>query len=80
MTLDLVYLTVRQATRTVHFLNDQVYWECKEMLANEVWPNGWKNTPLEHRLNHAPGNTLQFKFGNVLSDHVRLSRLKNTPA
>jgi hypothetical protein len=35
-----------QASRALHFGEDQIFWECKWTLANEVWPQGWKNTAL----------------------------------
>ncbi|OAG07311.1 HET-domain-containing protein [Paraphaeosphaeria sporulosa] len=29
------------ALRTLHCQGDQIYWECRTSICNEVWPSGW---------------------------------------
>jgi hypothetical protein len=61
-----------QASRALHFGKDQIFWECKRTLANEVWPKGWMNTAfdLPLHLSTQPDMKWQFKFENVRTDAV----------
>ncbi|KAF2441805.1 HET-domain-containing protein [Karstenula rhodostoma CBS 690.94] len=36
------------ALRTLHCQGDQIYWECRTSMCNEVWPSGWAES-LKHR-------------------------------
>lgn len=35
-----------QACRALHFCEDQMFWECGRLLANEAWPRGWSDMQL----------------------------------
>jgi hypothetical protein len=61
-----------QASRALHFGKDQIFWECKRTLANEVWPKGWMNTAfdLPLHLSTQPDMKWQFRFENVRTDAV----------
>ncbi|KAL1795384.1 hypothetical protein ACET3X_007200 [Alternaria dauci] len=60
------------ATRTIHFGNDQAYWECKCTVANEVWPLGWLNTPLESLFRERTDSSWKFKLDDVPSTNNSL--------
>jgi hypothetical protein len=65
---------ITQASRALHFGKDQIFWECKRTLANEVWPKGWKNTAFELPLNLStqPDMKWQFNFENVNTEDVSI--------
>jgi len=56
------------AKRTVHFDDSQVHWECKSMVANEVWPCGWRNTHFESRFRERPVSSWNFDLNNMPKD------------
>jgi len=63
------------ARRTVHFDDSQVHWECKSMVANEVWPCGWRNTHFESRFRERPVTSWNFDLNNMSKDKVSSNHL-----
>ncbi|KAL5375257.1 hypothetical protein DPSP01_011355 [Paraphaeosphaeria sporulosa] len=68
------------APRAVHFGDDQVYWVCKSTTANEVWPRGWMNTPLEPQFAGSSDRILRLNIGNVITARVSDSSVDITEA
>jgi hypothetical protein len=63
-----------QASRALHFGEDQIFWECKHTVANEVWPQGWRDTLFEKDLNSRRSTypTWQFKVCDGLTSGVSI--------
>jgi hypothetical protein len=66
-----------QSSRTIHFDDDQVYWECKCIVANETWPCGWLHTSMEeeYRLSMRDG-TWMFSLKDIPYNDVSFHSLK----